>query len=132
MWPFSKFLENKILQQVHNQLRTTAKITLGFCKVAIKSATEVEGIRQQKYVNYKLVYITCPDGYLLPLYTGHIIVLAYLYVCNYRLETYMKPCWAFFLTSDTIRIVYSELKTDYDPVPPLDKVKLIQLIKGRQ
>jgi hypothetical protein len=46
MWPFSNFQENQV-QPVHDKLRATANICLGFCTVAMKSATEVGEIRNE-------------------------------------------------------------------------------------
>jgi hypothetical protein len=47
MWPFSNFHENQVVQPVHGKLRATANICLGFCTVAMKSATEVREIRNE-------------------------------------------------------------------------------------
>ena len=47
MWPFSNFHENQVVQPVHDKLRATANICLGFCTVAMKSATEVREIRNE-------------------------------------------------------------------------------------
>jgi hypothetical protein len=42
MWPFSNIPhENQAVQPVHDKLRVTANVCLGFCTVAMKSATEV-------------------------------------------------------------------------------------------
>ena len=45
MWPLSNFHENQVLEHVHDRLRATAKISLGFCTVAMKYVTEVGEIR---------------------------------------------------------------------------------------
>ena len=64
MWPFSNFHENQVVQPVHDKLRATPNICLGFCTVAIKSASEVGEIRNESMLITSL--FTSPGNGLPP------------------------------------------------------------------
>jgi hypothetical protein len=64
MWPFSNFHENQAVQPVHDKLKATANICLGFCIVAMKSATEFGEIRNESMLITSL--FTSPGNGLPP------------------------------------------------------------------
>jgi hypothetical protein len=64
MWPFSNFHENQVVHPAHDKLRATANICLGFCTVAMKSASEVGEIRNESMFITSL--FTSPDNGLPP------------------------------------------------------------------